>query len=381
MLKTEKTVTQLKTIAMVAGLAIILWSLGLPYIQLAGAANVTNFSDTLSDSAPNALSNHTLVYEATSGVANGETIVLTFEAGFDLLAVDFSDIDLSGDTFGPFDLAATCGVGVEASVATSSGPTITLDLCAGEGGVIAADEEVTILIGLNASGGDAQIRNPGTAVSYDITLDSGSEDSGATIVAIVASVTVTAAVNTIFTFTVDGVGGGQNVNGVTTTGVSSSTGIAFGTLSPGVASTAAQDLTVETNASNGFVVTVQTDGPLESSTGADIDSYNEGSDTDTPSGPWSAPNGVIGQENTYGHWGITSNDQNTQGARASDFATSTFSAASTTPRIVMAHNDVADANEPGIGIARVGYQIEITSLQEAGDDYTTTLTYVATPSF
>jgi hypothetical protein len=32
-------------------------------------------------------------------------------------------------------------------------------------------------------------------------------------------------------------------------------------------------------------------------------------------------------------------------------------------------------------LARIGYQAQITALQEAGDDYSTTLTYVATPTF
>jgi hypothetical protein len=32
-------------------------------------------------------------------------------------------------------------------------------------------------------------------------------------------------------------------------------------------------------------------------------------------------------------------------------------------------------------VTEVGYKIEITPLQEAADDYTTTLTYIATPTF
>ena len=41
MYKTEKTVTLLKTIAIIAGLAILLWSLGLPALRFADAANIT----------------------------------------------------------------------------------------------------------------------------------------------------------------------------------------------------------------------------------------------------------------------------------------------------------------------------------------------------
>ncbi len=379
MFKTAQTVRTLKTIAMVAGLTTIFWSFGMPYLQFAGAASVANFSDTLSDSAPSALSDHTITFEANSGVANSETITVTFPAGFTIGSVDVTDIDLSGGTFGAFTLAADCTGGEDVG-ASFSGQVLTLEFCSGDGADLQTDEEVTLLIGFNATGGNARIQNNATPGSYVIELTSGSLDTGETQIAIVNAVTVTAAVETIFEFTVDGVLAGQPVNGGTTTGSTSAIEIPFGTLVDGVASTTAQDLTVLTNASNGYVVTVQLDGALESSTGADIDGFVNGSDTDTPV-TWSAPDGDIGVESTYGHWGMTSTDHDTAGARASDFATSTYVAASTTPRVVMAHDDPADATAPGVGAARIGYQIEISGLQEAGDDYTATLTYVATPTF
>lgn len=377
MFKTGSTVRTLKTIAMVAGLTTIFWSFGLPYLQFAGAASLTEVSDTLSDSAPSASSNHTILFDATSGVANGETIIIAFPNSFATSTVDFSDIDITGGNQGAFTVAADC-TGSEDVGAAFSSTTLTFTFCAGDGGLLDADEEVTILIGLNATGGNAQLVNPGTPISYEITITSGSLDTGSTRVAIVDDVLVTAAVETIFTFTVAGVAPGQSVNGETTTGSTSATAIPFGTLEAGVASTTAQDLSVETNANNGYVVTVQLDGALESSTGADIDGFVDGSDTDTPA-LWSAPTGTLGVENTYGHWAVTSDDFIT--GRAVEFDTSEFVAASTTPRIVMGHTGVADGTTAGVGAARVGYQIEITSLQEAGNDYTATLTYVATPTF
>jgi hypothetical protein len=51
------------------------------------------------------------------------------------------------------------------------------------------------------------------------------------------------------------------------------------------------------------------------------------------------------------------------------------------PRQVFSHDDVADGSTPDIGVTDVGYQIEISSFQEAGSDYSNTLTYVATPTF
>ncbi len=47
----------------------------------------------------------------------------------------------------------------------------------------------------------------------------------------------------------------------------------------------------------------------------------------------------------------------------------------------MGHTGVADGLTAGIGTARIGYQVQISALQEAGDDYSTELRYIATPTF
>lgn len=369
MFKTEKTVTLLKSIAMVAGFAIILWSLGLPTLRFADAANITNVSDTLSDSAPSAVSDHTIVFITPSGVANGEDIVITFPGGFDLTGIGQEDIDLLINDVNY--AAANWSV-----VNGGSDLTITIDT-----GSIAEDDEVTFLIGTNATNEgspDSQIVNPASEGSAEIDFEVGSQDTGSTFVVILSSVAVSASVDTIFTFAVAGVASGQSVNGVTTTGGTASTSIAFGTLEDGVATTTAQDITVVTNAKNGFAVTVQLDQPLQSATGAIIDGFAQGSDTDDPA-TWVAPTAVLGSANTYGHWGFTSDDADT--IRTNEFASEEFAAASTTPRVVMSHNGPSNGTGTGEGTTRVGYQVEISALQEAGDDYTATLTYVATPIF
>jgi hypothetical protein len=139
-------------------------------------------------------------------------------------------------------------------------------------------------------------------------------------------------------------------------------------------------LTVNTNAANGYTVTVQLDQALQSSTGADIDGFVMGSDTDDPT-TWSAPVATVGQDNTYGHWGFTSNDTDTNGVRTNEFAVGEYAAASTTPRVVLAHDGPTNGLTTGEGTTMVGYKVQINGLQEAGDDYTATLTYVATPTF
>jgi hypothetical protein len=162
---------------------------------------------------------------------------------------------------------------------------------------------------------------------------------------------------------------------VNTTSVS----LPFGTLAPNVSKTLGQDLTVQTNARNGYVVTVEQSQNLLSSTGADIDGFFDGTYLNTP-GSWVAPTNSISDENTWGHWGLTSTDPSLLGA-GTDFAANQWVAASTTPRAIMAHSGPADGTTLGVGRATIGYQAQITALQEAGDDYSTTLTYIATPTF
>ena len=372
MFRTEKTVGMLKAIAMIAGLAILLWSLGLPSLSLADAANITDVSDTLSDSAPSVGSNHTIRFNApTEDIDGAEEIVITFPAGFDLSTIGQEDIDLLEG--GVNQAAAGWTVGTTSN-------TITLTM-AGE--TILADATTTILIGthaVNEGSPNSQIINPGSEGSKEINIAAGPQDTGTTHVVILESVTVQAAVDTVFTFAVSGLPSGTTVNGDTTTGSTSSTTISFGTLSNGSATTSAQRLSVSTNASNGYVVTVQVDQALQSSKGADIDGFVNGSDTNTPA-TWSSPSGTLGSENTYGHWGFTSDDATTTRDAGDEFGPSEYAAASTSPRVVMSHTGPVNGAGVGLGTTTVGYKIEITSLQEAGDDYTATLTYVATPTF
>jgi hypothetical protein len=379
MFRTEKTVGMLKAIALIAGLAILLWSLGLPSLRFADAANITSVSDTLSDSAPSAPSDHTITFTSPTGIVNGATTTITFQAGFDLSAIDFTDIDMASTS--DYTVAGDCS-GAANVAATTSGQVLSLIFCLGDNGYLNPGATTTIQIGQNAVGGiaNAQITNPPSVGSYDIDITAGPSDSGGTVVAIIDSVLVTASVDTIFQFSVSGLPTGSSVNGDTTTGNTTTTTIPFGTLTGGSATTSAQRLSVVTNASRGYVVTVQLDGSLQSSTGADIDSFVDGSATDTPT-TWSSPTGVISQENTWGHWGVTSDDATTTRSATDEFGLQEYIGADTSPRVVMSHDGPVNGVGVGVGTTTVGYKVEITNLQEAGDDYEATVTYIATPTF
>jgi hypothetical protein len=378
MSRTITTFGLLQAITAVVAIAVLFWSVGLPSLRFAQAANVTEFSDTLSDSAPGVAANHTIYFETPTGVLNGEAITLDFSDGpfTGTSSITATDIDvLVGTT--SLTVAADC-LGTEDVGASFTGYVLTLTFCVGEDGVIAANGSTTILIGTNATGGVNQLVNPGLG-TWAIGLTAGA-DVGETRIFIVAPVLVTAAVDTIFTFSVDGVNATGTVNQSPITATSSTSTLPFGKLDNTASSTVAQQLSVSTNAALGFAVTVQVDQQLNSGS-ATIGGFINGTYTNTPT-TWISPGGSISNPDSWGHWGITTDDATVAETDIFDVATSgrRYVSASTTPVTVFAHTGPADGSTQNIGTARVGYTAEVSALQPAGD-YTATLTYVATPVF
>ena len=369
-----------RVVAMLVATAVLAWSVGA--YNNAQAANLAVISNTLSDSDTSTLSNHSIQFTiptSSPGVIAGGgaagQIVVAFPFGFTMGSVAFGDIDFlingSQQTLAAAPSGATWG-------AVVSG--LNLTLTSGTG-VVTAGQVVRINIGTNAtfpSNGVNRVTNPSSANSYEFAVTAGAADSGRTRVAILDNVDVTAIVSTSFVFTVTGLATSTIVNGTSTTGSTTATAIPFGILTAGQIKTMAQRLNVTTNARNGFVVTVEQDQNLLSSTGADIDGFIDGAYTNTPQ-LWTAPTNNIAQENTWGHWGLTSADD----INSNEFSTggTKFVAASTTPRQIFSHSGPSDGVTNSIGSTTVGYQIQISPLQEAGDDYNTVLTYIATPTF
>jgi hypothetical protein len=252
--------------------------------------------------------------------------------------------------------------------------TITLTVCAGD--TIAAGAKVVYFM-------NNHIQNPSTVQSYKITIGGTFGDAGTTMTAIVNQVTVTASVDTTLTFTVAGVSNaGNRINNEAVSTTSTATAIGFGTLASGTPVVAAQDLTVATNAQNGFIVTVHEDQNLLSANGADIDLFADGSAVATPTG-WATPTAVLGNELTYGHIGITSDDTD---LNANEFFSGSVikwagNFGPTTTRTIFSNTGPADGVTQNVGKARVGYKILVSNLQEAATDYTNHLIYVCTPTF
>ena len=383
MSRTSNTFSVLQATAAIASIAIIMWSLGLPVMQFAQAANVTTLTNTLSTSEPGVASDHTIEFVTPSGVATGSAITVDFSDGpFVIGSVDFSDIDVQD---GPTDLTVqadcTGATGLPVVSAAFSSEVLTITFCADGTADLAPGATTTIEIGQNADGGvaNAQLVNPPLNVnSYQIGITAGA-DTGETRVMILDQVTVSATVDTIFTFTVNSVAAGVSIGADTTGTTTTPTSVAFGELVAETATTAAQRLEVSTNAANGFAVTVATNQQLTAGNGAVIDGYRDGNFDSVPD-VWFGPNGTPGVPEEAGHWGLTSDDTTLSGG---DFFTggTEFVSASTTPVEVFRHGAPVDGGGAGEGTANVLYKIQITSLQEAADDYTATLTYIATPVF
>lgn len=370
----------MKQVAVVLIISTFTWAVGVPaFFATASAAQISQISMTASTSVPLSLGNATLRFTSTTTAASASTITIQLSEGnsggtneYDISNLVLADLAATGMT-----ITGSCSVAASEVVPTFSNTSgnrkITLTVCSGDS--IAAGAKVIYF-------SNNHIQNPTTVGSYRIVIGGTFGDSGTTMTAIVDQVTVTASVDTTLTFTVAGVASGQTINGETTSTTTSATAIGFGTLASGTPVLGAQDLTVSTNAQNGFIVTVHEDQNLLSANGADIDLFQDGSAVATPAA-WATPTSVLGNEYTYGHMGLTSNDTDLNANEF--FSGSVIKYAgnfwATTTRTIFSHTGPADGVTQNIGKARVGYKIQVGSLQEAATDYTNHLIYVCTPTF
>lgn len=382
-------------LAVVLTLAVIFWATGLPLLlRSASASQVSFFSDTLSDSNLGALATHTIVYTNTSAIYPNDSIKVSLDpagtspSGTSAFTEAFSsatttDITLQGGAT-TYSVVSSCTVGNQVSAIgnynNGSDENLTLTMCPGAA-LIATSSTVTLVVGAATK----LWTNPSVTGSLVIRLGGTNANSGDTRVAVLQNVTVTASIDTTFTFTVTGLASGSTLTAqsTTTSTTTSATAIGFGTLLPGVPVLGAQELAVTTNAKNGFVVTVQEDQPLTASSGAYIPLFSNGATTTTPI-VWTIPTNTLDQPWTYSHIGVISDDADLStdtGQASDDFTGTKFAGNIITPRAIFAHNGPSDGSTQNKGKARVGYEIQIGSLQAAGNDYTNKLTYVATPTF
>jgi len=211
------------------------------------AASVTSFSVLLSREKAATLANQTITFTTPTGVASGQTIILTYNNSTSVAAaLDFEDIDLTDDgvnvTLAASPSGATWGV-----VRTSS----TVITFTNGTTAVAAGSVIVIEIGTHATTGATgveQITN-GSAGTTTLVLSGTFTDTGTAAMSIIADdqVVITATVAPTITFTI------------------SDNTIEFGTLSSSAATwaddsggsatdTVAHTMTVATNATGGYIV-------------------------------------------------------------------------------------------------------------------------------
>jgi hypothetical protein len=217
------------------------------------AASLTSLSDTLSSAKINTVSNHDFSFVTPTGVASGQTIIITFPSDFSIPAgLTYADVDVSDDG-AQINLAASPS-GATAGVVRTSATVLTFT---NGTTAVAGGSVIRIKIGTNAtnqSTGTFQITNATTIGSKAIGITGTFTDTGTTTVQLITNdtVTVSATVDQSITFSI------------------SSNSINFGTLSSGAAryasstnaagdsvDTVAHNLQVSTNAPSGYTITVQ----------------------------------------------------------------------------------------------------------------------------
>jgi len=178
---------------------------------------------------------------------------------------------------------------------------------------------------------------------------------------------VTATVPSSLTFTVAGVSSGAacaNSGGNASVTTTSST-IPFGTYTGAATKIACQTLTVSTNATNGYVVTVEQNQVMTSGGGDTMKAFSGTYGTPTT---WATPPGL----GTESYFGFTTDDTDYSNFQTAKYGS--FAADETPYNIAVETDPVADE------VNVMSYQLEVTDLQESGI-YTNNIMYVATAIF
>lgn len=141
----KKKISMLLTLTMVLSFT---FTMG---IQKAFAASVTGLSDAVTTMAPSTVADHTIVFTTPGTMANTDTIVLTFDAGYSFGSVATTDVSITPAT----NLGITSVVGNVITITAS--------------GAVSAGQ-FTVKVGLNVAGGAHQITNGNAGSNKTITI-------------------------------------------------------------------------------------------------------------------------------------------------------------------------------------------------------------------
>lgn len=336
--------------------------------QASAVDSIYAAKDTISDSDAGVVATHTFTFTTGTTTPNG---------GYWLIDFDNTTNGFSGQA----TTSLTCGYG-DANMTEDAYPDGQV-FCRMTGDIAATSTEVVITGVTNPMPGNEGVKyiNIYNYSDSDVLLE-----RVRVAVFIIQDVLMTARVDSTLNFTISGVeADAKSVNGVNCDQTTTATATPFGTLVVNATTTVCQQLNVTTNAYDGFVVTVQQDHDLLSDSGSTINAFNNSTDDTGSTTPqiWQHPKNILDHYNTYGHMGLTSDDDDNV-YMANDYyqggAAYYVGLNGTSPTEVMAHDGPSDGTTQNIGEAFVAYSAQIASLQEAGD-YKSTLTYICTPTY
>lgn len=325
------------------------------------AAFLNTLSDTMSSVKINNLSNHDFTFVSPTGVASGETIVLTFPASFSIpVGLTFADVDVL-DNGVDINLAAAPS-GATAGVARTSSTELVFTNGTSP---IPAGDTIRIKIGTNAthqSVGSFQITNDGSIGNKTIGITGSFGDTGTTTVNLLSDdlVLVNAIVPQSFTFSIST--NAINFGALTPVGTkyASSTNVDGDTTD-----TVAHTLTISSNASAGYTITLL---------GQTLTSQQNSPDTITPTG--SSPVASASGSEQFGIYATASGGIG--GSIAAPYATPSsfgFESTATTSSLF-----ASGSGSSGSTVYSLHYVANISTLTEAGT-YSASLVYVGTSNF
>lgn len=315
---------------------------------------MTSFSVLLSREKASTLSNYTITFTTPTGVASGETIILTFDNSTSIpVALDYEDIDIEDDG-SPLTINGASPSGGAWGVVRTSSTVITFT---NGTTAVAAGSVIEIQIGTHATTGSTgaeQITN-GSAGTTTLVISGNFGDSGTAAIPIIADdqVVITATVAPTLTFSI------------------SDNTIEFGTLSSSQATwaddsggsttdVAAHTMAVATNATGGYVVTYNGATLTSGSDTIDVASINDDA------------NGTPGTEQ-FGLSISTDGDATIASGYNHGDPDWTWVASTTTT--------IASENGPTATETLSAYYLANISPNTEAGAYSTTVTYLATGTF
>ena len=367
----------------VATILFIIGMVAQPFaVQRAYAARPDSLKDTLSDSRPSVAADHTIILDvsASTTLVAGETVIVTFPAGYDLTTLTMTDVDfVNGATDETLQSGACAGTDTVRYELASQ--VVTFTACSSYTAE-AAGTAITMKFGSVAAGGTTRIVNTTAGTSQLNVAGTYGDSSQDTVLVLTAGVTISATIDEVLTLTVAAVLSGACTTLGGTTVTSTATTIPFGTISTEAFYDVCQSLTVATNAGGGYTVSVYTVAGLDAGANAFAVGACDGACNLTTPNTWATAtnNGyALCMDDTTGNAAVTANAAWVAGTNQCGDGTQKFEliadlSGSQAPSTIMSSaTGVTD-------VSIAGWRISADAAQAAGT-YTGTADYITTGTF